>query len=58
MKFPSFDLERIQSLYENSVEVNLTESGIEPLSLKELMNAVYIFLKNIKYYLILFLYKN
>ena len=39
MKFPSFDLERIQSLYENSVEVNLTESGIEPLSLKELMNA-------------------
>ena len=38
MKFPSFDLERIQSLYENSVEVNLTESGIEPLSLKELMN--------------------
>ena len=39
MKFPSFDLERIQSLYENSVEVNLTESGIEPISLKELMNA-------------------
>ena len=39
MKFPSFDLERIQSLYENSVEVNLTESGIEPLSLKELMNT-------------------
>ena len=35
MKFPSFDLERIQSLYENSVEVNLTESGIEPLTLKE-----------------------
>ena len=39
MKFPSFNLERIQSLYENSVEVNLTESGIEPLSLKELMNT-------------------
>ena len=38
MKFPSFDLERIQSIYENSVEINLTESGIEPLSLKELMN--------------------
>ena len=38
MKFPSCDLERIQSIYENSVEVNLTESGIEPLSLKELMN--------------------
>ena len=39
MKFPSFDLERIQSIYENSVEINLTESGIEPLSLKELMNT-------------------
>ena len=38
MKFPTFDLERIQSIYENSVEVNLTESGIEPLSLKELMD--------------------
>ena len=38
MKFPSFDLERIQSIYENSVQINLTESGIEPLSLKELMN--------------------
>ena len=38
MKFPSFDLERIQSIYENSVEINLTESGIEPLSLKELMS--------------------
>ncbi|GIT33458.1 MAG: hypothetical protein Ct9H300mP3_09890 [Gammaproteobacteria bacterium] len=38
LKFPSFDLERIQSIYENSVEINLTESGIEPLSLKELMN--------------------
>ena len=39
MKFPSFDLERIQSIYENSVEINLTESGIDPLSLKELMNS-------------------
>tara|TARA_B100001123_G_scaffold1069_1_gene1472 strand:+ start:120 stop:1247 length:1128 start_codon:yes stop_codon:yes gene_type:complete len=39
MKFPSFDLERIQSIYENSVDINLTESGIEPLSLKELMNS-------------------
>ena len=38
MKFSPFELERIQSLYENSVYVNLTESGIEPLSLKELMN--------------------
>ena len=39
MKFLPFKLGRIQSLYENSVEVNLTESGVEPLSLKELMNT-------------------
>ena len=38
MKFPSFDLERIQSIYENSVDINLTESGIEPLSLNQLLN--------------------
>lgn len=38
MKLPSFDLERIQSIYENSVKINLTESGIEPFSLKELMS--------------------
>ena len=37
MKPKPFELERIQSIYENSVEVNLTESGIEPLSIKELM---------------------
>lgn len=37
MKFPPFELERIQSLYENSVYINLSESGIESLSLKELM---------------------
>lgn len=38
MKLPPFELERIQSLYENSVSVNLTESGVEPLSLIELMS--------------------
>ena len=38
MKLEPFELERIQSIYENSVDVNLTESGIEPMSLKELMN--------------------
>ena len=38
MKIESFELERIQSIYENSVDVNLTESGIEPMSLKELMS--------------------
>ena len=39
MKLPSFELERIQSLYENSVYVNLTESGVKPLTLRELMNS-------------------
>ena len=38
MKIEPFELERIQSIYENSVDVNLTESGIEPMSLKELMS--------------------
>jgi aspartate/methionine/tyrosine aminotransferase len=33
-----FQLERIQSLYENTVAYNLTESGIHPYSLRELLN--------------------
>ena len=33
-----FDLERIQSLYENTVEFNLTESGFHPFRLEELLN--------------------
>ena len=32
-----FHLERIQSLYENTVPYNLTESGLHPYSLKELL---------------------
>ena len=38
MKFEPFELERIQSLNENWVDVNLSESGIDPMSLKELMS--------------------
>ena len=38
MKFEPFELERIQSLNENRVDVNLGESGIDPMSLKELMS--------------------
>ncbi len=34
----TFLLERNQSLYENSVEINLTESGVEPLTLSELLS--------------------
>lgn len=37
MDIATFKLERNQSLYENEVELNLTESGIEPLTLAELL---------------------
>jgi hypothetical protein len=37
LKIPIFELERIQSMYENTVEFNLTESGFHPLSLAELL---------------------
>jgi len=30
MDFPTFLLERNQTLYENGVEINLTESGVHP----------------------------
>jgi aspartate/methionine/tyrosine aminotransferase len=39
MSFETFLLERNQSLYENEVEINLTESGVEPLCLRELLDA-------------------
>jgi aspartate/methionine/tyrosine aminotransferase len=38
MKIEIFDLERIQSLYENHVDYNLTETGIHPYSLRELLD--------------------
>ena len=34
-----FALERLQSLYEHQVEINLSESGVEPLRLEELVPA-------------------
>jgi len=37
MNIRTFDLERIQSLYENTVPFNLTESGFHPFTLKELL---------------------
>lgn len=37
MNIPIFLLERIQSLYENTVDYNLTESGFHPFTLKELL---------------------
>lgn len=39
MNIRTFDLERIQSLYENTVPYNLTESGFHPFTLKELLSA-------------------
>jgi aspartate/methionine/tyrosine aminotransferase len=37
MKIEEFTLERIQSLYENTVEFNLSDSGVHPYSLRELL---------------------
>ncbi|MDE0364551.1 MAG: aminotransferase class I/II-fold pyridoxal phosphate-dependent enzyme [Gammaproteobacteria bacterium] len=39
MKIEEFALERIQSLYENRVELNLSDSGVHPLSLDELLSV-------------------
>jgi aspartate/methionine/tyrosine aminotransferase len=39
MKIPIFELERVQSIYENTVEYHLTESGCHPLTLSELLTA-------------------
>ncbi|MBD2463154.1 aminotransferase class I/II-fold pyridoxal phosphate-dependent enzyme [Oscillatoria sp. FACHB-1407] len=38
MDFDIFQLERNQSLYENQVEYNLTESGVHPCTLRELLD--------------------
>ena len=38
MKIETFELERRQSLWENLVEFNLTESGFHPFTLNELLN--------------------
>lgn len=36
-EFITFELERTQSLWENEVEYNLTESGVHPMSIQELV---------------------
>ncbi|MFT4926214.1 MAG: aspartate/methionine/tyrosine aminotransferase [Phenylobacterium sp.] len=38
MKLQEFTLERIQSLYENEVEYNLSDSGVHPYRLSELLD--------------------
>ena len=37
MKFEIFELERNQSLFENEVDYNLSESGVHPLALSEIL---------------------
>jgi hypothetical protein len=37
MQVPVFELERFQSLHEHRVDINLTESGVEPLEAGELL---------------------
>ena len=37
MKIEIFEMERMQSTWENVVEYNLSESGVHPLTLKELL---------------------
>jgi aspartate/methionine/tyrosine aminotransferase len=39
MEIPPFALERIQSLWEHVVDYNLSESGVHPLSLAELLDG-------------------
>jgi len=38
VRIETFELERVQSLWENLVEINLTESGIHPYTLEELLD--------------------
>ena len=37
MRIPPFELERFQSVHEHQVEINLSESGVEPLEVGELL---------------------
>ena len=39
MKLQPFELERWQSTWEHQVEYNLSESGVEPLKLRELLDG-------------------
>jgi aspartate/methionine/tyrosine aminotransferase len=39
MKFDTFALERNQTLFENEVEINLTESGVHACTIREILHA-------------------
>lgn len=38
MRIDLFELERSQSIWENTVEYNLTESGLHPFTMRELLD--------------------
>ena len=38
MQIPRFEMERWQSIWENEVELNISESGVKPLSTRELVD--------------------
>ena len=39
VRIPTFELERFQSIHEHQVEINLSESGVEPLDVGELLGS-------------------
>ena len=39
MHFANFDLEYTQSIWEQRVDINLTESGVHPIRLDELLDG-------------------
>lgn len=39
MKFDIFQMERNQTLFENDVEINLTESGVHPWSIEDILGG-------------------
>ena len=40
MQIPTFILERSQTLYENDVRINLTESGVHPPAIRDILTPV------------------
>jgi len=45
--FVPFDLERFMSIWENQVEINVSESGVHPLSIRELVGDDHVFMEKI-----------
>ena len=39
MKIETFEMERMQSIWENRVELNLSESGVAPMSVGDLLES-------------------